>query len=340
MIDKIEENTPPKTHCSYWRNLGIFFTILGVVILVLVLEYSYFKLLKVNTASVQMISNLTLQNSRHQEDLAATQLALKDLQQNVLKVQELSVQQAQFISEWRNGQKGDLNKWRVAEAQYLVKLANDQLQFSNNIPLAIILIQEADNKLANIADNSLNEIRKALAIGLLQLQSIPQVDVTALYLRLNVLNDQIDKLPLPFNPKDGQAQRNLSPYPTELPWWKAGLIYSWDALRKIIIVSNNDTHSLPLVMPEEKILLYQNLHAQIENAIWGLLHRQETIYKVSLTRAIGWIRQYFIQQAPETRAMLGQMEALQHESIQPPSINLSNPLKFFNQYHAQEKSPV
>ncbi len=40
---------------------------------------------------------------------------------------ELSAKQEQIIADWQAAQKGNLNKWYVAEAQYLVRLANDHL---------------------------------------------------------------------------------------------------------------------------------------------------------------------------------------------------------------------
>lgn len=331
----IDEQKKVKTHRSYWVNVGIFFSTFAIIILILAFAYGYFELSKLNVHLAQMLSDLTQQNVRHQQDITALQTTLNDLQQMTQKSQALSAQQEQFISEWRSAQKGDLNKWHIAEAKYLVKLADDQLQFSNNIPLAILLIQEADKILASMQDVSVNVIRKSLATDLLHLQAVPPIDMTALYLRLTALNNQVDKLSLPFNPLKGEEPSNQSATDTTgLPWWKAGLVYSWDALRKIVIVRNN-ANTLPLVMPDEKIFLYQNLHAQMEAAMWGLLYRKEQVYKASLERASAWIKQYFVQEAALTKTVLQEIETLQKENIQPAAMNLSNTLQLFDQSHAQ-----
>jgi len=333
---KTAEQKQPEAHRS-WVNVGIFFSTLGILILICAFGYGYFALSKVNVDLAQMVADLTQKNAGHQHDIATMQTSLNDLQQIAQKSQALSAQQEQFMSEWRSAQKGDLNKWRIAEAQYLVKLADDQLQFSNNIQLAILLAQEADKILANMQDASVNEIRNSLATDLLNLRAAPQVDITALYLRLTALNKQVDKLSLPFNPIKVE-QTNLPATNTAgLPWWKAGLVYSWDALRKIVVVRNYGSNILPLVMPDEKIFLYQNLHAQMEDVMWGLLHRHAEVYKASLLRATAWIKQYFAQEAQETKTMLHEMDALQKENVQPAVMNLSNTLQLFEQYYAQEK---
>ena len=70
----------------------------------------------------------------------------------------------------------------------------------------------------------------------------------------------------------------------------------------------------------------------MEDAIWGLLHRHAEVYKTSLLRAAAWIKQYFAQEAPETKTMLQEMDALQKENVQPATLNLSNTLQLFDQY--------
>jgi uroporphyrin-3 C-methyltransferase len=333
-----EQQKKLKTGRSHWVNTGIFFSTLAVIIVIVAFGYGYFALSKMNVDLAQMVSDLTQQNVRQKQDITAIQTSLSDLQQITQKSQALSAQQEQFISEWRSAQKGDLNKWHITEAQYLVKLADDQLQFSRNIQLAALLLQEADKILAGMQDGSVNEIRKSLATDLLNLQAAPKVDITALYLRLTALNNLIDKLPLPFNPLKADGDSPLPAANTsELPWWKAGLVYSWDALRKIVIVRKNESNTLPLVMPDEKIFLYQNLHAQMEDAMWGLLHHHEAVYKASLVRAAAWVKQYFVQDAAESRAALQEIEALQKENIEPAAMNLSHSLQLFDQYHTQGK---
>jgi len=324
---KNDEEKQPKKPSHKWINIGILFSTIGIIIFFSAFGFGYFELSKVNITLARMVSDLQQQSINNQKNINALQKALSDLQQKSQQSQLLSGQQEQFMSEWRSAQKGDLNKWRVAEAQYLVKLADDHLQFSHNVKLAIILLQEADKILQNTEEN---EIRKSIAADLANLQAIPQVDITSLFMRLNAMNNQIDQLSLPFNPlKTKDNQLSQTSVTAELPWWKAGLAYSWNALSKIVIVRNN-SNALPLVIPEEKIFLYQNLHAQMEVAMWGLLHRNDVVYKTSLERAAAWIKQYFEQENQQTKTMLLAIVELQKVNLQPPSLNLTNTLQLFD----------
>ncbi len=329
----IDEEKQPKKQRRNWVNIGIFFSTLGMIIFVCAFGYGYFELAKVNITLARMVSDLQQATISNQNQITALHKVLSDFQQQKSQQSQQFSTLEQFMSEWRSAQKGDLDKWRIAEALYLVNLANDHLQYFHNIKLAIVLLQEADKILQNAQDQNLNDIRKSLAADLSNLQAAPQVDTASLNSRLNAMNNQVDQLPLPINPLKAQDnQLSQVTVPAGLPWWKAGLAHSLAMLSQIVIVRNNNTNVLPLVMPEEKIFLYQNLHAQMEDALWGLLHQQADVYQASLGRAAAWIKHYFVQESQVTKTMLQDIAELQKVNIASPSMNLANTLHLFDQY--------
>ena len=293
----------------------------------------YFQLTRNNSLLALAVSDLQTQSTTQQNILSALQQSVDKLQASTETVQALSARQEQMIASWEAAQKGDLNKWYVAEAQYLVKLANDHVQFTQNTTMAMTLLQRADQVLQDLSDGNLLEIRKSLAVDIANLQAVPQVDVTQLYLRLTGLNAQVDLLPLPANPfRADMTQSAQKLDESGLSWWRKGLNNTWQALQKIVVVRNTQTTSLPIVLPEEKIFLYQNLHAQMEGAMWGVLHRDANVYQASLARAINWIKQYFVQDAPVTKALLQNLQDLQKVSLQVPAANFSATLQLFDAY--------
>jgi len=338
-----EQNTAKASHPNVRRFNGayvaIFISILAVVIIVGAFGYGYSQLTKMNIELTQWANDLQSRFTTSQSEIAVLQKSISELEQAAHKSQALSTQQEQVLSEWHAAQQGDLDKWHVAEAQYLVKLANDHLQFSHNNETALILLQQADKVLQNFQDAKILEIRKSIAVDIVNLQALPLIDITALYLRLIALNDQMDQLPLPTNPlKSEDKQNSATTIPSGLPWWKVGLEYAKQMLNKIVIVHYNGSNSLPLILPEEKNFLYQNLHAQMEDAIWGVLHQHAEIYQASLVRMAKWIQQYFVQDAKVTKTMLQQVDELRKVNVQPSVINLSNTLQFFDNYFSQAKA--
>ncbi|VVC74820.1 Putative uroporphyrinogen-III C-methyltransferase [Aquicella siphonis] len=326
----------PENRRSHWVGIGISFSVLAVVVMIGAFGYGFFQLSQINVGLARSVSDLQSRWENSQKQVAVLQKNVDELEQAGQKSLELSAQQEKVLSEWRAAQQGDMNKWHVAEARYLVKLANDHLQFSHDINMALILLQQADSVLQNLQDPGLLEIRKSVAADIANLQALPQTDVTSLYLRAIALDAQVNQLPLPASPLKNDSQpapaAAVSP---DLPWWKAGLEYAWQGLNRIVIIRKNGGNALPLVLPEEKIFLYQNLHAQMENVIWSILHGNIAVYQASLVRVTAWIQQYFDQDSQATKNMLQSLDELRKINIQPPVTNLSNTLQLFEQNFAK-----
>ncbi len=136
-----------------------------------------------------------------------------------------------------------------------------------------------------------------------------QANVEETYTRLMALSDQLGQLPLATIATE---QKPAVPEPpTKQVWWKKGLWESWLVLQKIVVVRHNENNTLPLMIPSEREFLYQNLQAQLDTAIWGLLHHKPVIYRTSLAQLNNWIKKYFDQEAPTTKAVLTSLTELQ-----------------------------
>lgn len=333
MTDELP-NTLPETPRRRSK-FGIFLLIIFILLLGSAFGYGYFQLAKVNLSLANMLGQVQTQLASAQSTIVELKTSVSDLQQAGQKSQELSARQEQLLTDWQAAQKGQLEKWYVAEAQYLVRLANDHLQFTHDVSMAITLLQRADQVLQNLSSPTLTELRKSLASDIASLEATPKVDVTGLYLKLDALDKRIDQLSLPINPLQPNLNEKPAVLPPNTPWWKVGMQRTWESLKKIVIVRYNGSNTLPLVLPEEKTYLYQNLHAQFESAMWGLLHRNAEVYQASLIRAMTWIPRYFVTDSEETKSMLENLEELEKTNIQPPTANLTGTLQLFDRYFSQ-----
>src|SRR3990167_3895161 len=108
-----------------WRNVGIIISTLALIIFMGAFGFGYFQLSRINLMLAKNMTDLQSQMGSTQQQMTSLQQSVNDLQQLAQKAQDLTNQQAQMIADWQATQKGNLSKWYVAEAQYLVKLAND-----------------------------------------------------------------------------------------------------------------------------------------------------------------------------------------------------------------------
>lgn len=321
----VNPSKPPK------KKWGFLFILIALLALISVLGYGYFQLAKNSMALAKNISDLQTQISVQNNALTE----LKNNNEALLKANEKNettlAQQEKIMSDWGQAQKGNMDKWRVAEAQQVVKLANDELQFTQHIPLALALLKRANEILSDLQDPKLLDLRKAVATDIATLETTKTVDITDLYIKLTALNTQYDKLPLPYQPLKPQ-ETSVDASSPSATWWRKGLDKTWQALQKIVIVKYNGKEALPLVLPDEKMFLYQNLHAQMENTLWAVLNGNAKVYRASLGRQEAWIKSYFSPDAEVTKTVLQQLQSLQQVDFTPPNLNLSTTLKLFDTY--------
>lgn len=317
---------------------GIIFVVLVLAILLAGLGYAYYQLFKVNTQLAESVNTLQTNVTKSQDDLSAVQKNISDLQSTEQSHDTIAQQQEKQMAEWRAAQSGDLNKWHRTEAEYLVKMANDNLQFSNNNAVAIALLERAEQELSNIQDSSITEIRQTIQQNISTIKSLPQIDTDNLYTKLITIDNQIDQLPLPENPLQPAPVAEVAADPNQ-SWWQNALDRIGTAMRKIVIVRNVGENAAPVVTPDVKGFLYQNLHAQLQNAIWGLLHRDNKVYQASLERMQNWIKLYFVQDAELTKNTLQTLSELAKTDIQAQNTNLDDTLKLFSNSDAQPSAP-
>jgi len=331
----ISPTSPKKQKRGSAVKLGWIVLTLILMIFIILSGYSSYQAWRMNTVLTDSIEDLRGQLAQQQSDIISAQDATGAMQQSVKSLSDTVSQQGQVFQEWRlqHSQEG----WRVSEARYLVNIANDQWQFTHNISLTIALLQSASQIIQQINDVNLSPIVKALAVDLVALRQVPIVDISALYLRLSQFNKLIDGMPVMVTMTSAtQPSPSTMVAQSAMPWWRRGMMNAWQSLQQVVKVKYTPGNALPFIMPEQQHYLYENLHAQVDNAMWAILHYEDNIYQASLEQAETWIKQYFVQGAGNTQAVLTELVALKETRLQSPTLTLTA-MPAFQEYFAREQ---
>jgi uroporphyrin-3 C-methyltransferase len=193
--------------------------------------------------------------------------------------------------------------WLLAEAEYLIRLANQRLITERNTKNAISLLVSADAILRDLDEVDLLPVRGALAKSITSLRTVPLVDREGLYLQLDALSEQLVKLPLIAPELDeptlvlSEVDATENAASSELVTWKErlskGFHSALESASGLIRVNRRDVPVSPLPSAEEEQYLRHNLVTLLEQAQMALLREEQVIYEASLSKARMWLNDYF-----------------------------------------------
>jgi len=244
------------------------------------------------------------QTSRLSQSLESVQAQLADLSGRL-------AQQGTELARYSADERDD---WLLAEAQYLIRLANQQLLMAGDAAAAQSLLESADRILLQLDDPRLHDARAAVAVDLAAVRAIPRIDVEGLYLRLAALVEQADKLVIFELP-----EREARPGPEPADTWRARLRQGYEAalakLSDYIIIRRRDEPMQALMDPQWEGLVRQNLRMLLEQAQIALLSGNQLLYRDSLERAQHWVQKFFESDEAAARAMSREISALAQTNI-------------------------
>ncbi|MCF6218233.1 MAG: uroporphyrinogen-III C-methyltransferase [Gammaproteobacteria bacterium] len=285
----------------------------------------------------QALSNkLTNELKNSNEQLAALRQVLDTLQQeNSLLWQNLRKM------EQKNG--ADKRPWQLAEAAYLLRLANHRLQLQGDTEGALIGLQSADLILKQMADPVLLPVREQIARELTQLKMVEEVDIEGISAQLMGLAESARKLPIKgAQLVESQQSEEVSTEPTGEGW--QGIVSRvWGELRSLVVITHHDKLIAPLIPAAQQSYLYHNIELQLETARMALFKGDQQIWLSSLSHARNWLNDYFDHEVASVKSTLESINQLEKIEISPALPDISRSLRTLQQQREQLKkssSPV
>jgi len=195
-------------------------------------------------------------------------------------------------------------EWRIAEAEYLLRIANHRVLMEGDSKGGAALLEAADQIIEALDDFALHQVRARLADEIIALRQVPREDLQGLYLRLEALKTQT--LELPFD-APAYLEPQQAPDAEQTVWQNMV-----DELKRFVRVRTleNDETIKPLLAPSEEDYLALNLRLAFEQAQLAVLKRHQAVFELSLQSAREWVEQYMEPESDATRAVLAELDAL------------------------------
>lgn len=245
-------------------------------------------------------------------------------------IESLESQLAAQREELSRFSSADRDSWLMAEAEYLLRLANQRLIMASDAEAAKALLESADQVLKQLDDTVLHKVRGAVAADLAAVRAVPKIDVEGIYLRLGALIDQAGNLRIFQLPEVGETpEREVAEGWQET--LKQGYESALEKLSKYIIIRRRDVPMQTLMDPQWEGLVRQNLRMLLEQAQVALLSKNQTLYTESLSRAKHWVGEFAESDAAAAQALSRELVQLGDEQVSVNMPDLSRSLRALDQ---------
>ncbi|RBO78392.1 uroporphyrinogen-III C-methyltransferase [Marinomonas aquiplantarum] len=263
-----------------------------------------------NKAQLDQVAKdvIRAQQSAQQETKKLTQQQIE--QSN--KIQSLEAK----LQRLNNTTKED---WKLAEAEYLIRLANQRLLLEADTKGAISLLSNADDILKEQQDPITFDTRKALAKDIQALSATSQFDLEGKYLQLTALHDSIITLPQREPSKEWQKSQQdaSSEDTTTTSRIESELQNFWQSLRSLVVINYQHKPIKALLPPAEYQELTTGLQLQLDVAQVALMKGETLIYQQALSRVATAITEHFDTQSNLVTSFLASLTELQQIDPSP-----------------------
>lgn len=206
-------------------------------------------------------------------------------------------QQQRSLQQLRSRLGQERRGWVIAEAEYLLRIADHRLQLEQDPLTAIAALRAARSRLEKYDSQSFAAVINQIGVDIDKLAAIELPDRSAMAEEIATLAATIDALPLAdqANPiatqqddTSGNSAESLSDDSWKSIWQKV-----WRDIRGLVTIRREGEVERPILVPEQRYFLRQNLQMKLESARLSLLAGNASAWRASLKEAAEWMRRYF-----------------------------------------------
>ena len=215
--------------------------------------------------------------------------------------------------------------WVVAEARYLMEIANRRLALERDDASALAALLAADARLQSLRDPALNGVRRALAQEIQTLRGVPHPDITGIVARLASGEELAARLPVlgaiadhyrPDEPTTGST---------------AGFARAWQVVKNsfvgMVSIRRIGEDAVELVSLEEQGLRRHHLQLLLYGARMAALRGDAADYRANVGAARRWLEEMFDLRDLSVSSLQKDLQTLEQVNIAPALPDISRSLQ-------------
>lgn len=274
--------------------------------------------------------------AEQQQEIEAQKAALAEQHKRLLEAKEASQKSGdqlyRSLAEIQTRLGGKESQWRVAEAEYLLRVANHRLTLMGDPATALEALKSADERLGATGDPGWAPVREIVAREMTQLTALPRVDLSGISAELAALSSQVEKLPLQdegVSLMSGREEAGESPRLAAAEGFDLQHLLDdlWQGFKSMMVIRHHDRPISAMLPPEQRYFLVQNLRLKLDAAKVALMGRNQALYEDNLKSATDWASTYFEAADPAVAGFRQQLAGLAERQIAPELPDISASLR-------------
>jgi uroporphyrin-3 C-methyltransferase len=185
---------------------------------------------------------------------------------------------------------GARDAWILAESEYYMQIANAQLQLANNPHLAALALRMADERIVQLANPALTDVRRAISDELAALDVMEKPDLEGATLTLASLARVVESLPLAATAEAADDAAEIDP---ELSGVRRAWASAKNAMSGLVKVTPPEQAKLVQLSPDTEFFLRNNIALQLQSARLALLRGEQAIFEQTLDDTSALLNAYF-----------------------------------------------
>jgi uroporphyrin-3 C-methyltransferase len=235
---------------------------------------------------------------------------------------------ARTLEELRARTEAGERAWVVAEARYLLEIANRRLALERDDTSALAALLAADARLQSLRDPALNGVRRALAQEIQTLRATARPDITGIVARLASGEELASRLPVLG--AIAEHYRPDEPTSGETP----GFARAWQVVKSsfvgMVSVRRIGEDAVELVSLEEQGLRRHHLQLLLYGARMAALRGDAADYRANVGAARRWLEEMFDLRDLSVASLHKDLQALEQVNIAPALPDISRSLQLLD----------
>ena len=271
-------------------------------------------------------SRLDSMNEMHQQAIASLQASINSMNEHVEVQQQASAALDQRLSDvealsqnalslTQRGERG----WILAEVDYLLRLAHRRLAISRDINGCIAALKGADERLFELGDLGLFDVRKQIAKDIGALNRVKQVDLNGAAMTLDQMVSTVDTLP--FMSVEDEIHAQIKPAdeaPSETETAKPGFVDSLlDTVMKMGDVRVQERAIQPARSALQQGEIEQRLTHHLLAARLAVLRQNQVQFGYDVKSAQQLLTDFYSQADNRVKQMTSQLTQLSELNLNP-----------------------